>query len=278
LLRGGLKFKSKPLTSSSTESDNFNYHEDFNYLMMRDKQKERDTFFLDTNQNLQISDNDCIFFENKLFFIKTAGEHQIIVTNDALGKNIILRDHETTFPLHIGDRVEFEQGMRLILRGFYTRVPESQEKPQKPLALYFEQERTIIPLEEPKTYIVGRNTSDIRNLPFDEDIFCFINIGRRERSISRQNFQIFFHDAKWYIQDLGSRYGTTLEFSNHVKMETLTGGSIMPLEEGLIRLGYDKSYIIHVNDAEKLETIKQKKLTTIPASNKNISIYDLTLL
>ncbi len=289
LLQNGLKYKSCPfLVDEEKElSDNFDYQNDFNYLIMRDQEKGRDTFFLNPSTPLLLSSaQDKIFFEDRQFYLQSKGTMEVTIINDALGKNIILKQKDNTIPLHIGDRLELEDGTRLILRGFYTKKPLSLlSTPSTSLSkssMYFHQEKTIISLDESQIYIVGRNTSDIRSLPLEKDVFTFVNVGRRERSISRQNFLMFYRENKWFLQDLGSRYGTTLNYDKHTKMETLVGGSIMALEPGEIRLGYDKSYVIQFGENEEIKSLKEKSIeeakNILSKNNASTSIYDLALL
>ncbi|BBM85397.1 FHA domain-containing protein [Candidatus Uabimicrobium amorphum] len=272
LLSTGLKEKSAPLVKEPKKNEIFDYSSDFSYLMMCDRPKERNVFFLDTEQEIHLPPySDYIHFKKDQFFLSTHGEVKVSIINDALGKHVICSTASKEIPLHIGDRMEFESGTRLILRGFYTK-PATNTATKK-WGIHLVQENVILPLEENKNYVFGRNTSDIRSLSFDEDLFCFVNIGRRERSISRQNFQMFHHAGDWYLKDLGSRYGTTLDLDHHNKFETLIGGSIMKLEIGRIRLGYDKSYLIEVNEIEKLEKATPLEIETYDYT----TIYDIPL-
>ncbi|WP_372367932.1 FHA domain-containing protein [Candidatus Uabimicrobium sp. HlEnr_7] len=272
LLSTGLKQKSAPLVKKEKKNQTFDYSSDFSYLMMCDRPKERNVFFLDTEQEIHLPPySDYIHFNKDQFFLSTHGEVKVSIINDALGKHVICSTASKEIPLHIGDRMEFESGTRLILRGFYTKSTENS--PTKKWGIHLVQENVILPLEENKNYVFGRNTSDIRSLSFDEEMFCFVNIGRRERSISRQNFQMFYHNGSWYLKDLGSRYGTTLDLGNHHKFETLIGGSIMKLEIGRIRLGYDKSYLIEVDEIDKLQKNTSLEIETCDYT----TIYDIPL-
>ena len=278
-LSSGRRCKSLPLERSTDESqDNFAYDQDFTYFMMRDLAKDRDVFFLNTHESTRLSPlPDSVYFQQRRFYLQTQGKIKSTISNDAMGKNIIVTQAEGKIPLHIGDRIEFADGTRLILRSIYSAAPVAGTEPDNQLGFFFARENVFIELQPSQIYIVGRNTSDIRHLDFDENIFCFINIGRRERSISRQNFQVFFHGNRWFIQDLGSRYGTTLDYRSHPKLETLAGGSIMALESGRIRLGYDKSYIINVDSIQQLKSIsmaKRPEMLTTP----ELSIYNVPLL
>lgn len=281
-LKGRLRTKSFSHLQTE-EIDDFDYSQDFSYFVMRDLPTERDVFFLNPERQIQLSPlEDTIFFQDKQFFLDSQGKIQVEVTNDALGKIVIVKEKAAKLPLHIGDRIEFVNGTRLILRSVYSNREEnkSSEHGIETLAIYLTRENVTIELLPTKIYILGRNTSDIHHLSFEENKFCFVNIGRRERSISRQNFQIFFHNGQWYIQDLGSRYGTTLDLQNHFRFETLAGGSIMRLEKGLIRLGYDKSYTIEVDTLANLRPryIESDTLANNAQSLLNPSFYDIPLL
>lgn len=276
----GLREKSPLLLEYPPAAVAFEYKNDFIYFMMRDLPKEGDVFFLGTETPVALPPlEDKIYFENKQFYLKTFAEAKIKIVHDAMGKTILLDKKNAVVPLHIGDRIEFNNGTRLILRTIYAgKLPEEKALLVKPEIYYlnFQRENVSLSLEPTKIYIVGRSTTDIRNMPFDEERFCFVNIGRRERSISRQNCQIFYNQGKWYIQDLGSRYGTTLDFKSHPKLETLVGGGIMALEEGSIRLGYDKSYTIDVTRTPKPKE-SPKEIVLSSSQEGEASIYDLPL-
>lgn len=283
-LGGRLRKKSWPWTEATEIKDDFNYTRDFLYFVMRDLPHERDVFFLNPHQQVQLSPlQDTIFFQENKFYLKSYGKLTVEVGNDALGKLIAVKD-AAHLPLHIGDRIEFANGARLILRSVYGGYRYGNSRPagpgnENPLAFYFTRENVIIPLQQNKIYILGRNTSDVHHhLTLEENTFCFINIGRRERSISRQNFQVFFHQGNWYIQDLGSRYGTTLDLQGYYRFETLAGGSIMPLDPGWIRLGYDKSYIIEVDTPEKCDKRRKAQQLVIPDAEEGLTVYDIPLL
>jgi hypothetical protein len=285
LLGGRLRLKSTVTNEIQENIDDFDYANDFRYFMMRDLPTARDVFFLNPQNQIQLSPlQDTIFFEDKQFYLQSHGKLPVEVGNDAIGKVVIVKEKVAKLPLHIGDRIEFANGARLILRNVYAAHKPTEEgsipfSPAKnSLALHFLREQIVLPLDTRKIYILGRNTSDIHNLSFDEELFCFVNIGRRERSISRQNLQIFCHRGNWYIQDLGSRYGTTLDFADHFRFETLVGGSIMPLERGYIRLGYDKSYLIEVDSYEKLDKKRHMNHTCKTEPPNGPSIYDIPLL
>ena len=111
----------------------------------------------------------------------------------------------------------------------------------------------------------------------DEDIYCFVNIGRRDYTISQQNFQIFCYQGTWYIQDLGSRFGTTLDIDNFFRLETIVGGEITSLKTGRIRLGFNKNYIIEVSEQESINR-KNIFYTNIPNFSNEITIYNLPLV
>lgn len=282
LLGGRLRLKSTIWNEVQENCDDFDYANDFSYFMMRDLPTARDVFFLNPQHQIQLSPlQDTIFFEDKHFHLQSHGKLPVEVTNDALGKVVTVKEKAAKLPLHIGDRIEFANGARLILRNVYSIHKQNVTDPApaaNALSLYFLREQIVLPLDTRKIYILGRNTSDIHNLSFDEEMFCFVNIGRRERSISRQNLQIFFHQNNWYVQDLGSRYGTTLDFADHFRFETLVGGGIMPLERGYIRLGYDKSYLIEVDTHEKLHNKKLLNTTGKIEYQNGPSIYDIPLL
>jgi hypothetical protein len=277
-LSTGLRYKSLPGRERKACDADFTYSKDFIYFMVRDISEEREVFFLNPSEEVPLfSSSHTIFFQEKQFYLRTSTVERILITNDAMGKTVLLEGKDTKFPLNIGDRIEFANGARFILRSIYTNAQNLKEsEPDPQWSFYFQREKTIIPLAPGKAYIVGRNTSDIRHLALDEDVFAFVNIGRRERSISRQNFQTFYHKGQWYIQDLGSRYGTTLDFQEHPKLETLAGGSIMPLERGRIRLGYEKCYMI---DVDTVDRIKIKKTESLPkVAVREPSIYDIPLI
>lgn len=275
LLTSGLRQKSEsPKTSELL--DHFDYRNDFLYFMMRDFPGEGDIFFLNTEEEVSLPPlEDILLFENRQFYLKTFSKNKIKITNDSMGKLILSDEKNTSIPLHIGDRIEFYNGTRLILRTMHSGKNTAKKEASPQYHLYLTREKIHLALDTEKIYIVGRSTNDIRCMHFDEDKFCFINLGRRERSISRQNFQIFYHHDCWYIQDLGSRYGTTLDFKNHARLETLIGGAIMVLEEGWIRLGYDKSYMIEITTNPKSQEISEEFYSE---SISDYTVYDISLL
>ncbi|NUM33187.1 MAG: FHA domain-containing protein [Candidatus Brocadiae bacterium] len=276
LLTIGLRQKTEAQEEKPKDYD-FDYKSDFFYFMMRDFPGEGDIFFLNTEEKIPLlPSEDVLFFENKQFHLRTFSKNKIRITNDAMGKLILSDEKDVIIPLHIGDRIEFSNGTRLILRTMHSGKIDASNPDNQPYYLNLLRENISLELKPEKIYIVGRSTNDIRNIEFDEENFCFINLGRRERSISRQNFQIFHSYGQWYIQDLGSRYGTTLDFRKHPRMETLIGGAIMLLEEGIIRLGYDKSYPVEISNEPK-----RPQIIELP-STKDIApeytVYDISLL
>ena len=276
LLTSGLRHKSEN-KASKQEALDFDYKNDFFYFMMRDFPSEGDIFFLSTEQEVALPPlEDVLFFENKQFHLRTFSKNKVRISNDSMGKLILSDEKDTVIPLHIGDRIEFYNGTRLILRTMHAGKIAISNTPSLQYYLHLTRENITIELNPEKVYIVGRSTNDIRNIQFDEDRFCFVNLGRRERSISRQNFQIFYNCGQWYIQDLGSRYGTTLDFKKHAKLETLIGGAIMVLEEGCIRLGYDKSYIIEVNTIPN--NLKIVEDSSYKEAASEYTVYNISLL
>ncbi len=277
--RGGLRQKSFPILHKVEDSndDTFHYDTDFLYFIMHDRFENREIFFLSPDKPLEFTSyKKNIIFKSPNFCLQNTGGNTVTISNDAVGKILTLsKETNIDLPLHIGDRLEFIDGTRFILRSFYSQNKNSEYNIPE-YYLYFFRENISLPLLPEKVYIIGRNTTDILRLPLvSNEELCFVNIGRRERSISRQNLQIFFHKNEWYIQDLGSRYGTTLDFPNHCKFETLSGGAIMKLEEGKIRLGYDKSYIINVS---KEQNFVRKTQVQFKKVSEFTSLYDLAYL
>ncbi len=274
--RTGLKIKSAPFTvQPQTLPQPFTYQRDFLHFMMYDLLETRKVIFLDylNPTPLGTGTKQVIFQEPDFCLDNKAGE-PVTINNDAIGTVLTLDGLNIVLPLHTGDRIEFENGSRFILREVYAPSASVSEQ-ESPFYLKFRRENVAIKLSPAKIYIVGRNTSDIIRLQLPEERFCFINIARRDRSISRQNFQLFFHQSQWYIQDLGSRYGTTLDFVNHCKFETLSGGAIMALEPGKIRLGYDKSYAIEVTSEPPL---LHKDILVLQKADELSSVYDFAML
>lgn len=272
-------FRSKQLPFKTYEiNDVFQYHKDFFYFIVRDLEDKRSVFFLEPDREVSLPPlEDVLVFEQKNFYLLSKGNSEIKISNDAIGKKIFISKKECKIPIHIGDRIQFKNGTRLIFKSIYS-YKNSPVKSAKNYTLYFMQEDAFVHLENDKVYIVGRNTSDINDLSLDEDKFCCVNVGRRERSISRQNFQVFNHQGIWYIQDLGSRYGTTLDYKSHNKLETLAGGNFMELEEGVIRMGYNKTYRIEIFETEKLNVAeiqaRRYKQKQAPQANQSVSLYN----
>lgn len=285
--RSGLRSKSLPLVLNSNIPPNgdaqvFDYASNFLYFMMHDLPENRKIFFLNPHQNISQplslvpTGDKMIRFAGTQFYLIHTGGDPITISNDAVGKLLTLNQQNLLeLPLRIGDRLEFNDGSRFILRSLYYLNPINSELPAPDYYLYFTRENVCTKLDPKQVYIIGRNTTDILRLPLMEEKFCFVNVGRRERSISRQNLQIFFHQGQWYIQDLGSRYGTTLDFPSHCKFETLSGGAIMRLEPGRVRLGYDKSYIIEISTQE---IARKRNPIFFQKAAEFGSVYDLALL
>ena len=255
--------------------------ENFIYFFVNNLEKKCSYLFLSTRQNTQLSpEGDYVFFENKQFHLKTCGKLKLMVTNDVMGKLIFIDKREDIIPLHIGDRISFSNKSELIL---HTLCPPSiiekfkNKEIKTSLFIHLQRENVTIKLDTSKIYIFGRNTTVINCSRLDEHIYCFVNIGRRDYSISQQNFQIFCHQGIWYIQDLGSRFGTTLDINNYFRLETIVGGEIIHLQAGKIRLGFNKNYIIEVSEEEK-SSQKNIFYTNIPYFSNRITIYNLPLV
>ena len=255
-------------------SEPFSNKDDFYYFIIRTLEKERTIFPLSLDDKIQLPPlQDTIFFTNGYFFLQYYGDIPVSIYNESMGRFLKRKTPYDAIPLFIGDRLEFSNGTNLVLRTMYKCKKNNAEslRTVPPCHLYSPRENIYYTLDPQKNYILGRQPQEIEHIFFNQD-YVLIDIGCEDRSISRQNSQIFCQHNQWYIQDIGSKYGTTVEYKDHDKLETLVGEKILPLKYRKIRLGYDKSYYLEI-----CSEIKYREPHTIVPKGPRKTIYEVPL-